>query len=144
MQLQPETLDLLEDHGLVRHPGRDDHPSHGEWRRTVLAKALGELRRRRFRELLLLLRRRDVEDRAVLRHDGVEDGVLRKDLDEIVEVAARHEQELAAARFDVLQGGERARLDDPLAGERLVIVGSKGDKSHCAETCSRRGAVSAA
>src|SRR3954468_18163630 len=56
--------------------------------------------------------------------------MFREDLDEVVEIAAGDEEELAAGRLDVLQGGERARLDEALAGERLVVVGGEGDESH--------------
>ena len=123
LQLEAELADRFEHGRLVRLARRDDDLAGGERGDAALAQSGEQRRRRRLREPAPLLRRRAIEQRAVLGDDALEDREVRMDAHEIVELAARDEHEPAPRREHVLERGDGLGGYLAVGRERAVIVG---------------------
>ena len=132
LELEAFTLDLLEHGGLVRHPSGHDDPA-GRDRHALPAERERELRRRRLGQPPFQLARGQVEERTVLRHDRVEQVEAGKDFHQVVEIAARDEQQLASAGPQPFQRLLGAADDAAMLRQRLVVVGCERDESHGAQ-----------
>ena len=96
MQLEPEITDDLEDRGLMRLPGRHDHPADRDRGHTALPQRADKRFGRRLAEQLFLARCRAIEDSAVLCDDPVEQLDVRTDREQILQFATGHEDEPTA------------------------------------------------
>ena len=52
--------------------------------------------------------------------------------DRVIELAARHQQQAAAARLQPLESRDRLLIDPAMRGEGAVVVGRKRDDVHAA------------
>ena len=122
----------------MRHAGGDDHAA-GRQRHAALAQRPREAGRRGLGQPPLQLADREVEQRAVLRHDCVEEIDPGEDLEQIVQIAASDQEQLATARLEPLQRCDRALQGLPVGRERLIVVCGQGDEAHVARGRGSRG-----
>ena len=115
---------------LVRLDGGDDRFAHRQRRDAAALELLHERRRRRRTEGAGGARRGVVEQRAVLRHDAVEQAHLRKDREQLIELAPGDEDELAPGRREPLERGDGRRRDLPVARDGAVEIGGEDQIAH--------------
>ncbi|HEX9575491.1 MAG TPA: hypothetical protein VF994_15460 [Myxococcales bacterium] len=138
LQLEPLPLDLLQHRRLVRHAGGDDHAPGGEGHARP-SQCRREAFRRRLGQGALLLPVGQIEERAVLRHHRVEEIDTGEDLQEVFEVAAGDQEQLAPARPQPLQRLLGSGQHAAVVGQRLVVIGGKGGESHGVQGKPGRG-----
>ncbi len=122
-EIQVERANRLDNPGLVVRPGCDDDLADGERRNVLEAESRDEVvARGHGDERVRAAGLRTIQDGAVLADDTIENRDRGKRADEIVDLAARHQQQLTARRFEAPQAVEDCRLDDAVFGQRVVKV----------------------
>jgi hypothetical protein len=130
VKLETEIADRIEHRAVVRLPRRDDAAPDRKRLDAELGESCHERRGWRIGEALLLACLRRVEKRAVLGDDALEQLDARKYALQIVELAARDEQQPAAGRDDALQRRKCHVVDAPVVGERAVVIAAESEIAH--------------
>ena len=122
MQLEAEIANGLEHRHLVRLRGGNDAPAGGERLHAGRPQGPDEVERDGLGQDLLLAGGWAVQHRAVLRDDSVEELDLGEERQQVFELAAGDQHELAAALAQAAEGLYRRRRHDAARGQGLVVV----------------------
>jgi hypothetical protein len=130
LELQAHLPDDVEHGRLVRLPRRHDHPADRDRPDPARLEPLDELGRRRLGQRALLARVGPVEQGAVLGHHAVEDVELGEDVEQLVELAPGHQDQLPAGLLHPLQRLQGRGVDPAVVGESPVVVGREDVVAH--------------
>ena len=71
-----------------------------------------------------------VEDGAVFGDDPVEDSRFRKDIEQVGQFAAGHEEKFSAGLFELGESFQSGRFDRAMSGDGAVVVGGERKVLH--------------
>ena len=128
LQFQTELTDHFEDRGLVRLPGRDDRVPDRQRRNIALLELFHENSRRSRRDHVLLARRRLIEQRAVFRHNEVENADFRKGPLQARQFPSRHKNKPPPGLLETLQGAAGVGMDDAVMRDGAVKIGGESQE----------------
>src|SRR6185369_5870667 len=130
LELEAEIADRTQDRRLVRLHGRYDDMADGKGLDLFLLERADEFIRRRIAVRLLLAGRWIVYEGAVLGDDARAKFRFGENTQQIVELAAAHQHQLAAGGGQALERGDGFGRDVPAARQRLVEIAGQNEISH--------------
>ena len=130
LQLEPELLDDVEDDLVLGCPGGDDHPADGQGRHVPLFERLYEGGGGPLCQRLLGVRRRRVEQRAVLGDDLVEDLQLPEMIREVVELAPRDQHQPPPGVLQLPERRQRRLAHLAVVGDGAVVIAGEDVVTH--------------
>jgi hypothetical protein len=130
LQLQPQFADALEHDVFVRLLRGDNHPAGREVFHAALPHELQKARRRRVGENLLFASVGAVKQRAILRHDAIEDFRAPDDAQQILEPTAGDQNQFPPGFPQPFQRPPGLGRDLAMMGDRSIVIGRQGQVPH--------------